>query len=225
MNLESMECFEKSIRKNPRLIGELKDPTRELLEMAIKASPVALKFIKSNMLSRKKVDVEIIYAALREMPHTIEYIINPTEEMQRIAITFGGSDIVRRIWKGIGTAHGQVSEEIQILVVQKDPLAISHLYEPTEKTIRLACEKDPSAVVCLEGLFLDLRQQFYEKHEDKEQAVEMLFWNVTGNTYQLQKWLIQQDYRNVLRIPRDKLYKQFKKKHAKLLALERVRIL
>ena len=137
----------------PRMIKDIKDPDREMIESAVKNGGISfidnpdreLQMMAVNRENRRGHDIikikepyeEVQLAAVRQDPHVIEYIKNPCKEAQLEAIKLDKNAFIK-----IHNPDKDVSAE----VLKMDPAFLITIKEPTEEHVRIVCsslESDP----------------------------------------------------------------------------------
>lgn len=108
------------------LLGNITNPTHEMLELAVEQNGLAIKFINNPT------DI-VIQKALRSTGDAIQYIFNPTGEYKNIAVTTTPTAIqfIRL-----------PTRDMQIKAVSKDVTAISYIGHIVPEVFDIAVSKD-----------------------------------------------------------------------------------
>lgn len=118
------------IKSNPSIIATIDDPTEEMKLLAVKKSGLVLEYIKNPT-------IEIQEAAIDNNARAIKYIGSPTEDMMIKAVNKGWS-----ILEYIKNPTDQVIE----LAIDKSGWAIQYVKNPSEELQLLAVRKNYDSI-------------------------------------------------------------------------------
>lgn len=187
----SMKLLKLAIKKDYKLISEIKNQTAELQKFALKQNIKAFNyiynfkgdakdyFLKSFGLVNKDgsfIDLEKQKKLIAELPWAMEFIKNPPEELQLIAVKKQGStlqyfkDTSDKVKLEAIKTNGwsiqyvtKPSDEMKELSIKRKPRAIKYIKNPSEKLQLLAVVQDGKAIAYIKNptakvQFISLKQ-------------------------------------------------------------------
>ncbi len=116
----SQELLEIAIKKNPKCISQIPNPSQELQEQAVKANPFTIAFLQNP-------DLEIQLTAVLGNPKSIGHIINPAPKIQLAAVRVD-ADNVKLI-------RGNIDNSVLDYLLEQDPKNILDLTTSYHKQI------------------------------------------------------------------------------------------
>ena len=131
----------KKLKESPELIHKIKNPSDAQLAIAVRADYALLKTLKNPSEAVQRAGIEV------SRGHALEYIDNPSEDMQVYAIvSCEDSYRLKAIWKLIKDP----SPKVQRTAANRFPeMTLELMPNPSEEVQRIAIAKDPLKFVPL----------------------------------------------------------------------------
>lgn len=135
INNPTEEQMRIAITSNPASIEYIENPDENLQRLAVTIRPAAIRHIKDPTDDVKK-------TAVSKQPSVIQHIKNPSEKLQLLAIEQGDEQALNYI----NAATDNTSRRVMLAALQKYPMAIRYITNPSLAMQAYAVKKDPHAI-------------------------------------------------------------------------------